>query len=108
MMLIDGAEVRFDIAQGGLQNAVEDAPLFVTEQRLQGIRDAWEITVKQTDQFRDVSSREGMAGLLKQSVVGASACVLLHSRREVVVSEVKHGKAHMRALPSDPRKDFGI
>src|SRR5437764_6599776 len=107
-MLVNSAEIGLDVTQGRLQDAIEDAALFVAKERFQRVHHARKMTIEQADQFRNVGSREDVAGLLNQSLVGAGTYVFPHSSGQVVIPEMEHGEAQVRVLPGDPRKDLRV
>ncbi len=109
VFLVDPHEGFFDLGDGLIEDALEDAMLLVGKQGGQRIGLGMEEAVDQTDESRDVSTGDGETCLLVEAVPGFSFGwnEAFHCGRKALVAQMQYGEADFFHLVRNLRAHAG-
>ena len=107
MMLVKLMIEGVRLLKCGLEYPVEDLPLFVPEERPEGIRRCTEMLIHDPKRLRKVASLKGLGGLLHEVSICFLALVLADTTVDIVISHMEHTKAEQVGLLGDLGGDPG-
>ena len=103
MVLVDGSQARFRLLHSGFQNVIDNAPLLVSEQRLERVDRTAKALIEHSKNRWNIGPREHLVQFLHRLVVGISLGAFPYAGTERVISHVQDSESESIAFLRNTR-----